>query len=66
MRTALFLCLEQRGADVIIAAKHSLRKGFWVIRDRLTYARKAPLQASRREHGHGRDITRRHAWHACR
>ena len=41
----------------MIAVKHSRRKGFQVITDRLTYGRKAPLQASRRERGHGRDIT---------
>ena len=37
--------------------KHSRRKGFQVIKDRLTYGRKAPLQTSKRERKHGRDIT---------
>ena len=41
----------------MIAVKHSRRKGFQVIRDRLTYGRRTPLQASRREVGRGRDIT---------
>jgi hypothetical protein len=36
--------------------KHSRHKGFQVIKDRLTYGRKAPLQASNRERKHGRDI----------
>jgi hypothetical protein len=40
------LYLEQRGADFLIARKHSRRKGFPVIRDRLTYGRKAPWQAT--------------------
>ena len=37
--------------------KHSRRKGFQVIRDRLTYGRPVPLKTSRREVNHGRDIT---------
>jgi hypothetical protein len=37
--------------------KHSRHKGFQVIKDRLTYGRKAPLQTSKRERKHGRDIT---------
>ena len=37
--------------------KHSRHKGFQVIKARLTYGRKAPLQASKRERKHGRDIT---------
>jgi predicted transposase YbfD/YdcC len=41
----------------MIAVKHSRSKGFQVITDRLTYGRRTPLQASRREVGHGRDIT---------
>ena len=41
----------------MIAVKHSRRRGFQVIKDRLTYGRRTPLQASRREVGHGRDIT---------
>ena len=41
----------------MIAVKHSRCKGFQVIRDRLTYGRRSPLQGSRREIGHGRDIT---------
>jgi hypothetical protein len=49
--------LEQRGADFIIAVKHSLHKGFQVIKDRLIYGRKAMLQASKRELKQGRDIT---------
>ena len=57
LRTALFSYLEQRGADLLIAVKHSRHKSFQVIKDRLTYGRKAPLQASKRERKHGRDIT---------
>ena len=41
----------------MIAVKHSRHKGFQVIKARLTYGRKAPLQASKRERKHGRDIT---------
>lgn len=37
MRTAPFPYLEQRGADFLIAVKNSPRKGFQVIRDRLTH-----------------------------
>lgn len=37
--------------------KHSRRKGFQVIRDRLTYGRKAPFQFSQRERKRGRDLT---------
>jgi hypothetical protein len=37
--------------------KHSRRKGFRVIRDRLTYGRQAPFQASKRERKRGRDLT---------
>ena len=57
MQTALFLYLEQRGADFLIAVKHSRRKGFQVIKDRLTYGRKTPWQASKRERKRGRDLT---------
>ena len=41
----------------MIAVKHSRHKGFQVIKARLTFSRKAPLQASKRERKHGRDIT---------
>jgi hypothetical protein len=37
--------------------KHSRHKGFQLIKDRLSYSRKPPLQASNRERKHGRDIT---------
>ena len=37
--------------------KHSRRKGFQIIKDRLTYGRRVPLKTSRREVDHGRDIT---------
>ncbi len=37
--------------------KHSRRKGFQVIHNRLAYGRKAPWQASRRERKRGRDLT---------
>jgi hypothetical protein len=57
MPTALFLYFEQRGADFLIAVKHCRHKGFQVIKDRLTYGRKAPLQVSKRERKHRRDIT---------
>ena len=52
-----FLVLEQRGANYLIAVKHSRRVGFQVIRDRLTYSRRAPWQSSRRERKRGRDLT---------
>ena len=45
----MFPYLEQRGADFLIAVKHSRSKGFQVIRDRLTYGRKAPYELSHRE-----------------
>jgi predicted transposase YbfD/YdcC len=38
--------------------KHSRRKGFQIIKDRLTYGRKALLHTSKRARSHGRDITR--------
>ena len=41
----------------MIAVKHARRKGFRLIRDRLTYSRKVPWGTSRHEVGHGRDIT---------
>lgn len=41
----------------MIAVKYSRHKGFQVIKARLTYGRKAPLQTSKRERKHGRDIT---------
>jgi hypothetical protein len=53
----LFVYLEQRGADFLMAVKHSRRRGFQVIRDRLIYGRKAPLQACKHEHNRGRDLT---------
>ncbi len=37
--------------------KNSRRKGFQVIRDRLVYGRKAPLQAHKHERKRGRDLT---------
>ena len=37
--------------------KHSRHNGFQVIKARLTYGRKGPLQAIKRERKHGRDIT---------
>ena len=37
--------------------KHSRRKGCQAIHDRLTYGRKAPSLASRRERKRGRDLT---------
>jgi hypothetical protein len=43
----LLIYLEQRGADLITAVKHSIYKGFQVIKDRLIYGRKAMLQASK-------------------
>ena len=45
------------GRRFLIAVKYSRRKGFQVIYDRLTYGRKAPWQASRRERKRGRDLT---------
>ena len=40
----------------MIAVKHGRRKGFRLIRDRLTYRRKVPWQTSHHEAGHGRNI----------
>jgi hypothetical protein len=37
--------------------KHSRRKGFQLIRDRLTYGRRVPLKAMASEVGHGRTTT---------
>ncbi|MFM9103652.1 MAG: ISAs1 family transposase, partial [Cyanobium sp.] len=37
--------------------KHSRRKGFQAIRDRLIYGRKTPLQTNKREQKHRRDDT---------
>ncbi|MGL6134260.1 MAG: ISAs1 family transposase [Prochlorococcaceae cyanobacterium] len=41
----------------MIAVKHSRRKGFRLIRDRLTYGRRIPWRTSRQEVKRGRDIT---------
>ena len=40
----------------MIAVKHGRRKGFRLIRDRLTYRRKVPWETSHHEAGHGRNI----------
>ena len=48
-----FLYLEQRGADILIAVKHSRRRGLQIIRDRLTYDRKAVCEITHRERKHG-------------
>ncbi|MFN7898206.1 MAG: hypothetical protein ACK5N0_00880 [Synechococcaceae cyanobacterium] len=65
---AFVLDLVERGADLLIAVKHRRRlpglrpacrrhSGFQVIRDHVTYGKRAPLQTSKREGRHGRDIT---------
>jgi len=41
----------------LIAVKHGRRKGFRLIRDRLTYGRRFPWRTSKREIKRGRDIT---------
>ena len=41
----------------MIAVKHGRRKGFRLIRDRLTYGRRIPWRTSKREIKRGRDIT---------
>ncbi|MGB5136648.1 MAG: ISAs1 family transposase [Prochlorococcaceae cyanobacterium] len=41
----------------MIAVKHSRRKGFRLIRDRLSYGRRIPWRTSKREVKWGRDIT---------
>lgn len=56
-RTAFFLYLAQRNADFLIAVRHSRRRGFRLIRDRLTYARRVPWSLSNREVKRGRDTT---------
>jgi hypothetical protein len=45
------------GADFLIAVKHSRRRGFRLIRDRLTYGRRIPWRTSGREVKRGRDIS---------
>ena len=52
-----FIYLAQRGADFLIAVNHGGRKGFRLIRDRLTYGRRLPWRISKREIKRGRDIT---------
>ena len=52
-----FLYLEERGADFLIAVKNSRHKGFQVIREHLTHCSTITHQTSKRERGHGRDIT---------
>ena len=41
----------------MIAVKHGRRKGFRLIRDRLTYSRRIPWRTSKREIKRGRDVT---------
>jgi hypothetical protein len=41
----------------LIAVKHGRRKGFRLIRDRLTYSRQIPWRTSKREIKRGRDVT---------
>ena len=41
----------------MIAVKHGRRKGFRLIKDRLTYGRRNPWRTSKREIKRGRDIT---------
>ena len=41
----------------MIAIKGSRRKAFQLIRDRLTYGKRVPFQASASERGHGREST---------
>jgi len=41
----------------LIAIKGSRRKAFQLIRDRLTYGKRVPFQASASERGHGREST---------
>ena len=41
----------------MIAIKGSRQKAFQLIRDRLTYGKRLPLQASASERGHGREST---------
>jgi predicted transposase YbfD/YdcC len=50
-----FVCVGL--ADFLIAVKHGRRKGFRLIRDRLTYGRRIPWRTSKREIKRGRDIT---------
>jgi predicted transposase YbfD/YdcC len=51
------LYLGERGADFLIAVKNSRHKGFQVIKEILTHGLKISHQTSKRERGHGRDIT---------
>ncbi|MCP9909024.1 hypothetical protein KBZ15_03710 [Cyanobium sp. BA20m-p-22] len=48
---------KQRGAYFLIAVKHSRRRVSQVIKDRLSYGRKAPWQSSNRERKPSRDLT---------
>jgi hypothetical protein len=57
LEKTVHLYLAQRCADFLIAVKHGLRKGFRLIRDRLTYRRRIPWHTSKREVKRGRDIT---------
>jgi len=41
----------------LIAIKGNQRKAFQLIRDRLTYSKRVPFQASASEHSHGREST---------
>ena len=41
----------------MIAIKGSRRKAFQLIRNRLTYGKRVPFQASATERGHGREST---------
>ena len=52
-----FPYLAQHNADFLIAVKHSRRRGFQVIRDRLTYGRRLPWRARKHGLAHGRAIT---------
>ena len=52
----IFLYLEQRAADLLVAVKHCRRKGFQIIRDRLNYGRKAVFENTHRERKRGRDL----------
>jgi len=56
-RSALSLYFAQGGADFLIADKHTRRKRFRLIRDRLIYSRRIPWRTSKREMKRGRDIT---------
>jgi hypothetical protein len=57
MQTALFPLPRPARRRLLIAVKHSHRKGFQLIKDQLTYGRRIPWRTSKQKAKQGRDIT---------